>query len=59
MRARWGNWALIALAAGIVLAGPGIRDDAARTLWIVLGLAVILPLYLLTARRKRRLEAGE
>lgn len=57
--ARYGKWALIALAAGVVLAGPGIRDNAARALWIVLGLAAILACYVLLVRRKRRLEAGE
>ena len=34
-------------AAGVVLAGPGIRDNAARALWIVLGLAAILACYVL------------
>ena len=60
MMARTGKWVLIVLATGVVLAGPGIRDNAARALWIVLGLAVILPLYLLAERgRARPLEAGE
>jgi hypothetical protein len=60
MMARTGKWALIALATGVVLTGPGIRDDAMRALWIVLGVAVVVPFYFLILRRRTRpLEAGK
>jgi len=58
MRIRVARSMLIALAAGVVLTGPGIRDNAERALWIVLGLAAILACWFLLVRRGR-LQAGE
>ena len=40
------GWALtvlaLLLAAGVVLVGPGIRDNLLRSLFVVLGLALVL-----------------
>jgi len=42
----WQGWTLTVLAlllcAGIVLTGPGIRDNLLRPLFVVLGLALVI-----------------
>jgi hypothetical protein len=42
----WEGWTLtvlaLLLAAGVVLVGPGIRDNLLRSLFVVLGLALVL-----------------
>jgi hypothetical protein len=42
----WQGWALSIVSAlllfGVVLAGPAIRDNVLRALWMVLGTALIL-----------------
>ncbi len=58
MRIRAAKWLLTLLAAGVVLAGPGIRDDVTRALFIVLGLAAIFGCHFLLVRHGR-LETGE
>jgi hypothetical protein len=50
--ARYGTGALIALAACVVLAGPVIRDNFMRALWIGLGMGAVLLCYLLIVRRR-------
>jgi len=54
--ATWEGWALtvlaLLLAAGVVLVGPGIRDNLQRSLFVVLGLALVLAPYVVIARRK-------
>jgi hypothetical protein len=52
----WEGWALsvlaMLLAAGVVLIGPGIRDNLLRPLFVVLGLAAVLVPYGLIARAR-------
>ena len=52
----WEGWALsvlsLSLCAGIVLAGPGIRDNLQRSLFVVLGLALVIGATSLIAWRK-------
>ena len=54
--ATWEGWALSVLAlllcAGIVLAGPGIRDNLLRSLFVVLGLALVIGATSFVAWRK-------
>jgi hypothetical protein len=63
----WEGWALtvlaLLLAAGVVLVGPGIRDNLQRSLFVVIGLALVLVPYAYVAWRKTeggwRWRAGE
>ena len=52
----WQGWLLTLasclLAFGIVLAGPAIRDNGLRMLWLVGGLALVLVPSLIIAHRK-------
>ena len=52
----WEGWVLtvlsLLLCASIVLAGPGIRDNLWRPLFVVLGLTTVLVPYLLIARAR-------
>ena len=52
----WEGWALtvlaLVLAAGVVLVGPGIRDNLQRSLFVVLGLVLVLAPYVYVAWRK-------
>jgi hypothetical protein len=52
----WEGWALtvlsLLLCAGIVLVGPGIRDNLLRTAFVVLGLALVIGLTSYVAWRK-------
>lgn len=52
----WQGWALtvlaLLLAAGVVLVGPGIRDNLLRSAFVVLGLALVLVPFGLIARAR-------
>ena len=52
----WQGWALtivsLALLFGVVLAGPAIRDNGLRVVWMVLGIAITLGVYAYIAWRK-------
>ena len=52
----WEGWALTVvsalLAVGVVLIGPGIRDNLQRSLFVTLGLALVLGPYTYVAWRK-------
>jgi hypothetical protein len=52
----WEGWALtvlaLLLAAGVVLVGPGIRDNLQRSLFVVIGLVLVLAPYVYVAWRK-------
>jgi hypothetical protein len=54
--ATWEGWTLtvlsLLLCAGIVLLGPGIRDNLQRSLFVVLGLALVIGVTSFIAWRK-------
>lgn len=54
--ATWEGWAVtilsLLLCAGIVLTGPGIRDNLLRPLFVVLGLALVIGVTGMIAERK-------
>ena len=52
----WQGWTLTIVIClclfGVVLLGPAIRDNAVRALWMVLGIAVTVSVFIFIAYRK-------